>query len=271
MNVTNYTRQLNMNTIILPYAKTSISSKVLAKTLGCKRIAIRRSTYRHPRGRKVINWGSQRVYEGIPDADFINHPSSIKLASNKIKTLETLTEAGVPTLGFTLDRDVAQEALDNMDTNAIYVRHKLSSNSGRGIELIKYGEQVPEAPLYTYDLYKWTEWRLHIGLISGAPHTIRIQQKVKRDAKKSDAQTDPIRNHGEDYVFRIQDLNVLDKAQMQTVGADALSALGLDFAALDMAHTADGWKVIEANTACGLAGATTKLDYKRYFEELILS
>ena len=258
-----------MNTIILPYAKTSKSSKVLARTLGVNRIAIRRSTYRHPSGRKVINWGSQRVYEGIPDADFINHPSAIKLASNKIKTLETLTGAGVPTLGYTTDQQVAQEALDSMDTNAIYVRHKLSSNSGRGIELVKYGEQVPEAPLYTYDLYKWTEWRLHIGLVDGLPHTIRIQQKVKRDGKKTDVQTDPIRNHGEDYVFRIPDLNVPDKAQLKTVGADALSALGLDFAALDVAHTADGWKVIEANTACGLAGATTRIDYKRYFERLL--
>ena len=262
-----------MNTIIQPYAKTSISSKKLAKALGCKRIAIRRETYRHPQGRKVINWGSQKLYPGIPETDYINNPTAIGLASNKIKTLQKLTEKDVPTLGFTLSRDEAQEKLDSMEVNAIYVRHSLSTHSGKGIEVVSHGSIVPEAPLYTFDLYKWTEWRLHVGTkVQGdslVAHTIRVQQKVRRDKTKRDPGSDPVRNHGADYVFRVQDLNIPDERQLVKVGADALTALGLRFGAIDMAHTADGWKVIEVNTACGLDGATTVDAYKRYFSEIL--
>lgn len=258
-----------MNTIILPYARTSKSSKQLASALGCKRIAIRRSTYRHPVGRKVINWGSQRMYPGIPEQDYVNKPRSIANASNKIKTLKTLTEAGVPTLGFTLDKAEAQQKLDDMEVNAIYVRHKVSSNSGKGIQLVKYGETVPDAPLYTYDLYKWTEWRLHIGLTPSGSDVMRIQQKVRRDRTKRNPGDDPIRNHGADYVFRVQELRIPDEDLMHQVGEDALLALGLHFAALDMAHTSEGWKIIEANTACGLAGETTCQRYVDYFRRLL--
>ncbi len=259
-----------MNTIILPYAKTSKSSKALKRVLGCNRIAIRRDTYRHPRGRKVINWGSQRLYPGIPDADYINHPSKTALASNKIKTLTKLTEVGVPTLGFTLDRETAQQKLDDMEVHSIYVRHEISSNSGKGIEVIEYGGQVPEAPLYTFGLYKWTEWRLHVGRrTDDTPMTIRIQQKVRRDGTKRDPGTDPIRNHEGDYVFRVQELRVPDEEALLITGGNALSALGLHFGAIDMAHTAEGWKVIEVNTACGLAGETTAQAYKEYFQCLI--
>ena len=259
-----------MNTIILPYARTSISSKVLARKLGCNRIAIRRSTYIHRNGRKVINWGSQRVYPGIPSEDYINHPNAIANSSNKIKTLQKLSSNNVPTLGFTTDREEAQRALDAMEVNAIYVRHMVSSNSGKGIELIKYGEEVPEAPLYTYDLYKWTEWRLHVGKLSDTSFKqIRVQQKVRRDKTKRDAGDDPIRNHGADYVFRVEDLDIPSEFLMLQIGGNALSALGLHFGAIDMAHTADGWKVIEVNTACGLAGETTANAYKEYFKCLI--
>jgi hypothetical protein len=260
-----------MNTIIQPYAKTSISSKVLARALGCKRIAIRRSTYNHPVSRsKVINWGSQRLYPGIPEGDYINNPTKVANASNKIKTFQCLSGAEVPTLAWFTDKEHAQLALDDMEVNSIYVRHKLSSNSGKGIEVFNHGDTLPDAPLYTGGLHKWTEWRLHIGLLpDGTAQAIRVQQKVRRDLTKANSGDDLIRNHGADYVFRIKDLDVPNVSKMKEIGKQALKALGLDFGAIDMAHTPQGWKVLEVNTACGLAGSTTVNDYVSYFKRVL--
>jgi glutathione synthase/RimK-type ligase-like ATP-grasp enzyme len=76
---------------------------------------------------------------------------------------------------------------------------------------------------------------------------------------------DDVRNHGADYVFRRNNLTVPDG--LDAVGVAALKALGLDFGAIDMAHTSSGWKVIEVNTACGLVGSTPQ-DYVKYFQEV---
>jgi len=258
-----------VNTIIQPYKAGSKSAKALAGAIGCKRIAIKRSTYRHRRGRKVINWGSQRLYPGIPEQDYINNPRAVALASNKLLTLQKLTEHAVPTLGFTTDRQEAQDKLDAMDVHSIYCRHLLSANSGRGIEVIKHGQEVPETPLYTYGLYKWTEWRIHCGLSRYGMEKIKVQQKIKRGMSRRNPGEDDIRNCDADYTFRVQDLTIPDEEGFYRTAEEALKALGLHFGGIDMAHTREGWKVIEVNTACGLAGESTAQKYKEYFRGVV--
>lgn len=247
--------------IVQPYAKTSKSAKALAQALGCRRIAIRRSTYRHTSGVQVINWGSQRNYPGVPQDDYINNPSSIRNASNKLRTLQLLTEAGVPTLRFTTSKNEAQEWVEEEGLR-VYCRRTLTGNSGIGITVFGQTDDtssIPDAPLYTRGLEDFKEFRLHIG--STGPETyyhILTQQKVLRDGGTSaNPGDDPVRNHEAGYIFRQNNIEIPKSTQLKSVGHNALLALGLDFGAIDMAYVTDeGWKVIEVNTACGLMGST---------------
>lgn len=259
-----------MKPIVQPYANTSRSSRALAQALGCKRILVKKSTYRHPAGRrKVINWGSQRHYPGVPDSDYINRPTAVAKASNKITTLQCLTENGVNTLEFTTEFREAFSLLGNGTWPTIYARHKVSAHSGEGIEIVSDPDLLPAAPLYTKALENWTEWRLHMGLVGEENYqVIRIQQKVHEEGSRRRPGTHPIRNHAAGYVFRVQDLDVPNQDEMEEIGADSLEALGLHFGAIDLAYQNGEWIVIEVNTACGLEGEMSAQLYKEYFDDI---
>jgi hypothetical protein len=154
-----------------------------------------------------------------------------------------------------------------MEASNIYCRHLLSSNSGKGIEVVEFGETVPEAPLYTKGLHNWTEWRFHVGRTSSGIKQIALQQKVKRGTNGSSG-SDLIRNHDSDYIFKRYGLDCPEQEDGLRVAGEAISSIGLDFAGIDMAHTSEGWKVIEINTAPGLTGSTIT-DYVNYFKEVL--
>lgn len=252
--------------IILPYARTSKSAKSLAKALNCRRIAIKRRTYRHRSSTRVINWGSQRNNWRIPEESFINKPSAIARASNKLSCFRALGEQDVPTLEWTTSQEEARDLV--REGRTMYARQQLSGHSGQGIIVINGGDQdVPQAPLYTVGLHTWTEWRIHLGILpNGQPHVILIQQKIKEGMSRANSGSDPVRNHKAGYKFRQQDLSPPEG--LEEVASAALLSLGLDFGAIDMAHTEEGWKVIEVNTACGLDG-TTHEKYAAFFTEYL--
>lgn len=256
---------------VLPYNMTSKSSKALATILGCKRIKRTGSRYRNRTNECIINWGRTVPHDRVPENEpnLLNRFSAVAKASNKLSCFNALSAEEVSTLAFTTDRDAAQEMLAASPTNSIYCRHKLSGKGGAGIEVIKTGEQVPEAPLYTLGLTEWSEWRLHCGIDSqGATTIILLQQKVKRDTGGQDVgQGSDIRNHESDFIFKKRDLVVPEEEQLHSVGGAALRALGLDFGAIDMAFTEEGlWRIIEVNTAAGLAG-TSNEPYADFFNE----
>ncbi len=249
---------------LLPYGNSK-SARVLARELGCKRIRFNKLTYRHRIGTKVINWGSQRNNWSIPESDFINKPRAVALAANKLSCFRALESQHVPTLVHITDKAIAEIHLSEGET--IYCRSTLNGHSGAGITVLSDPDEIiPDCPLYTLGLDDWTEWRIHIGLQKDLDNVILIQQKIKEGASRANPGSDPVRNHAAGYKFRQTELSPPEG--LEEIAWSALAALGLDFGAIDMAHTADGWKVIEINTACGLDG-TTHEKYANYFRDLL--
>ena len=152
--------------IILPYAMSSKSTKVLKEALGCNRIQTKKQTYQGYFNHIVINWGSQKTtigYQGQALSrvkEVLNHPSKIINASNKLKSFKLLKEAEVPTLEWTTSRN---EAYRWLQEDVVFSRTKLSANSGEGIIINKpEGEYIEKAPLYTKFFNKEREYRVHI-------------------------------------------------------------------------------------------------------------
>ena len=252
---------------ILPYKLASKSAKLLAKHLRCKRIRPNTNTYRHASGRLVVNWGCENQRSTIPIKDYLNVPAAVRLASNKLSCFLRLYLRGVPTLDWTESRSSAQHSLDGMTAHSIYCRHELSGNSGAGIEVIKFGGEVPDAPLYTFGMDHWSEWRIHMAKKpNGEIRPILVQQKVLRDTQGSEGDGVDVRNHTGNFIFKRNNLCPPDYYRMQEVAADTITALGLHFGAIDIAYHKGQWKVIEVNTAPGLAG-TTYEKYVEYFNE----
>ena len=251
---------------ILPYKQSSKSAKALAGGLACKRVLLSRRTFRHRPPNLVINWGNtgSLAGRGLHKDYVINVPEAIRLASNKLSTLRTLSRANVPTLVWTESIETATNWLQT--GNRVYSRTILSSNSGKGILISKPSEDVSvhPAPLYTLGLTNWTEWRIHA---SSEGQLIAIQQKVKRNESTND--TSDIRNHGNDYIFKRNNLNIPNPEEALKVAVVAVRALGLHFGACDMAYLVDesAWVIIEVNTAPGLTGSTIT-DYVNYFKTL---
>lgn len=240
---------------IYPYKLGSASAKALREGLSSKlgyRVKLVRpdGRFRPRRGDMVINWGNStqpRWELANPDK---NHPAAISAASNKTITFTTLNEADIPTPEFTTSRDTAQSWVDEGITTV--VRHTVTGHSGQGIELISEGT-VPEAPLYTKYKKKRAEFRVHVA--NG--EVIDTVQKKKRNAEdRPDNFTTFIRSHSNGWVFCRE--GVTDCARRNSIAVAAVSALKLQFGAVDIIYNAleDKYYVLEVNTAPGLEGTT---------------
>lgn len=248
-----------MSMWILPYKDGSKSAKELARALGIKRIKLKNSKFKPRPNKTIINWGnSQRFNEAYRQATIINKPEHIAVASNKLRSLQKLSEAGVRVPEFTTDVADA-EAWEE----TIVARHKLTGNSGEGIELVFLGDIIPKAPLYTKYVPKKEEYRIHV--MNG--EVIDTQRKARKHDVADDDVNWKIRNLEGGFIFaRNEDHQVPVDVLNQAV--NAVAALELDFGAVDV-----GWNVkneqawvYEVNTACGLTGTTLE-NYVAKLEE----
>lgn len=229
---------------ILPYKFGSRSAKALATALNTKRVRHDgefRNNYVHP----IINWGSNRLPD-FPVYRWINNPRSVYVAANKLMTFEYLSRADVSVPLWETNRGMVQWEGDTV------VRHCLNGHSGRGVEIVKAGSELPLAPLYVQYIKKQDEYRYHV--FNG--EVIDIQQKRKRREVENDDVDYQVRNAGRGWVYCREDINPDDS--LYTLAIDAVTALGLDFGAVDIIwnnHQQQGY-VLEVNTACGLEGTT---------------
>lgn len=237
---------------VVPYNLGSESAKKLAQGLGC---------LRSNGGKKfrwdttVINWGNSQVNLRGHRIKVLNKPEAIAIASNKLSTFRTLQMYGVPTVEWTTDRVKASDWLD--ENTIVYARHKLSSSSGDGIEIVKFEDNIPYAPLYTKGFNKSHEYRVHIA--NG--RVIDFTKKKHR----SGVETNPlIKNMANGWVF-CRDGVALPGA-VRAASLAAVQAIGLDFGAVDILYREreDVARILEINTAPGLEGTTLE----KYKEEL---
>lgn len=242
---------------VYPYKQASQSAKDLANAIGGKRIKVEGSRFKGSPDKVVINWGSSSLSEEALKCKVINHPDITNIASNKLKFFEKINASNsqggayVHIPGFTTDRDTAINLVE--DGNIVVVRHKLTGNSGEGIELIESTEQVmPQAPLYVLYVPKKQEYRVHVadGVV------VDLQRKARRKDIPDDQVNWRVRNHDNGFIFARNDLKVPEMVSIQAVAA--CKALGLDFGAVDIIYNERqaAAYVLEVNTAPGLTGQT---------------
>lgn len=230
---------------IVPYKIGSQSAKKLADGLGAKRSKgvkiFRRNT-------QVLNWGNGTWNPRGRNLTIVNKPEAVARAANKLTSLTLMRSAGVKTVEFTTNRSVALGWLE--DGNTVYGRSMLSAHSGRGIVILTENDYVvPTLPLYTKGLLKAHEYRVHVAF----GQVIDFAKKRRRDGGESNPL---IKNLSNGWVFCRNGITLPDAAKTQALAA--VSALGLDFGAVDVLYRERENEafILEVNTAPGLEGTT---------------
>lgn len=252
---------------IFPYKKGSLSAKYLARSLNVLRVG---HTYDARRSDIIINWGNSNAYFINFNDNDLNKPSAISLAANKLKTFKALSEANFTALpNWCTTRQEADEMLynatnagENLGKESIYCRTKLTGHSGQGIVIAKNQFELVDAPLYTLGTKHKHEFRVHVFKDT----VIDVQQKKRRS--NWTGPSTGIRNHSNGYVYCRADINY--PQELLTKSIEAVSILGLDFAAVDIGYREIDNKlfVFEINTAPGLTG-TTLIKYKEAFNNYL--
>jgi glutathione synthase/RimK-type ligase-like ATP-grasp enzyme len=228
---------------VLPYKLGSQSAKAIARLLGVKRI-IPEGGYVPTTNTLVINWGNSQPH--FRHARMLNKPEAVRRASDKLAALAAMKSHGVPVPDFTVDPSVARTWMD--DGYRVVVRHKLSAHSGQGIQIIRPGETLPMAPLYTRYTKKDREFRVHVF----AGQVIDASEKRRRHGEE--VVNSLIRNHANGWVFCREGLEL--PMNVRSAAIQAVQSLGLDFGGVDVIFREGRCWVLEVNTAPGVEGTT---------------
>jgi len=243
---------------IEPYKTWSGGAKALGEHAGILR-ATKRQVRKHGDFDIIINWGrSEERFNG----DYINIPSAVANASDKLRSAKIFGNHGVPQPDYTTDRGIAEQWLEKGDT--VVARKLLRASSGRGLVLVSPGELLPQAPLYTKYVKKIDEYRVHVAF----GKVIDVQQKKRRLEVDDDAVNWQVRNHHNGWVFARDGLTV--PSCVTDAGISAVGALDLDFGAVDIGYNKhkDACVVYEVNTAPGLEGKSLQIYYQAFLENI---
>lgn len=240
---------------LIPYKVGSKSAADLATALGIKRIRQQGDTLTLRNNEVVINWGNSSIGRNIRGARFINPPSAVANAVNKLTALTMMDEGDVDTPDFTTD--IAQARAWIQDNRKVVCRTKLSSYGGAGIVIAEREDQLVDAPLYVRYMPKEHEYRVHV--MNG--QVFFVQRKARKMDVPDERVNWQVRNLEGGFIYANQNIEVADTVRDNAVRA--VASLGLDFGAVDVLVTQRGRPyVLEVNTACGLAGTTLE----RYVE-----
>jgi len=248
-----------MRVKIYPYKLGSESARDLARALRVKRI-IPGGRYSPTRYTKVINWGSSAFH--FPSLNTINEPRAVATASNKLSALQVLKQAGVSTVEFT-DSQATVRGWLNLG-NKVVVRHKLSANSGDGIQILRNSYDVPYARLYTKYMKKDREFRIHV--FQGRVFDFQEKKKKSGVVHEEGSDNHLIRSHLNGWIFCRTGVSCPEYIKSEAIRA--VAALGLDFGAVDVIDARGRPYILEVNTAPGLEN-TTLQNYVAQFRRAI--
>lgn len=244
-----------MRILVYPYKMGSKSATAISRSVNAIRI---RSVGRYvPRSDDfILNWGNSTVpgwsaaLRGVQRLKILNHWDQVRNAANKLSTFRILRTAGIPTPNWTTDRATAEAWRDAGYT--IYGRERLVGHSGEGIRITR-GRNVPmpTTPLYVNGIENHGEYRVHVF----GGRVIDYQKKLRHNGDEPTNAQLAVRNLASGWVYARENLRRLER--VETIAISAVSALGLDFGAVDIIKDQNGDVfVLEVNTACGLVGTT---------------
>lgn len=240
-----------MRNFVYPYLIGSKSALAIADGLDCLMLRAK-SPYKAKAGDLVVNWGNSVIPEwNKPEIEWLNNPAAVTVAANKKKTFLKFAEHNVPCPEFTTDVD---EVAKWLKKEIVFARTKLTGHSGQGIVVLEKGTQeIPKAPLYVKYKKKAREFRVHVF----KDEIIDVQEKRKKvdfDGERNNQ----IRSHDNGWVFCREGLAEYHPGALHEVALSAVSALGLDFGAVDIIYNAREGKyyALEVNTAPGIEGET---------------
>lgn len=253
---------------VLPYKIGSASARLLSRALGG--LCVRSDGRYIPRATDfIINWGSGTFPTWWPHTDrgfdsprVLNMPGNVANAANKLRTFEILQRAGVSIPEYTTNRDTARIWQGD---GTVYARETLTGHSGSGIVVIDQSSWYTHpAPLYVKGIQNHGEYRVHV--VAGRVIDY-IKKRRHNDDRPNQAQSD-VRNLANGWVYSRQNLRRLERVEQLAVRA--VSALGLDFGAVDIIMDEEGDVfVLEVNTACGMSDTTLNA-YSEAFTNLTL-
>lgn len=270
----------------------------LKDAIGGLIIKTENSRYRYRDNHIVINWGNSRRPDWMTtNLPVLNTPEAVHNAANKLVTLRMLRDLGVPHVPFTDSREEAQGWLDR--GSKVFVRNTLTGHSGDGIVVVdgdtsaseldsiasrlwtlgytdiaemvafeNHPQQLPDAPLYTRAVANSGEYRVHV--FDG--DVILYQKKSRRvdddgNIVTAEGEEADVRNLASNWVYRTGNLRRLERVEQLAI--DAISALNLDFGAVDIIKDINGdVYVLEVNTAPGLGNTDTLEAYRSAFHSL---
>ncbi len=257
---------------IYPYHGGSKSAAALGHALGWPRIRRTNSTYLgNDPSMWIVNWGCRALPGHIENCRVVNNPFIVNRTANKLKFLKRMTEMGmghrIPP--WTTVRSEAQAWYD--DGKTVVERHKVLGKGGAGIVIVDPAEGVfvDLAPLYTQYLKKKTEYRVHYMRHSASPGSIPLCIDIQEKKRKLDVPDEDVnwtvRNLAGGFIYAREDINVPDP--VVDAAYDCMLTSGLDFGAVDVLYNdhANAARVLEINTAPGLAGQTVT-NYAKAFE-----
>lgn len=229
--------------------------KNLARALACCCVVNNmRST---PDVRFVLNVGRTTVPRWFnPDTmDWINDPTRISNASDKLRCFMLLEDYAVPCLPWTIHPEVAEDWFRYPDT-IVYARTSIRGTRGSGIIVCRTLDELPMAPLYTLGRPDREEYRVHVfeGQVIDVTKKKRLGSKKREERGMGEPDMD-IRNLKNGWIFARQDINPSE--QLKQACIDAVDACGLTFGGVDVFQYPDGSaEVCEINTSPAMMGTT---------------
>lgn len=245
---------------VLPYRQGSRSARALADALGGRVLKLEGSRFIPRRDDVIVNWGNTNIQRNLP-LGYLNPPTTISTASNKLNFFRTLRDRGLDRIipeFWTNAEEIPDEAFP------IVCRTVLAGHSGDGIVIAMGRGDLVRAPLYVRYVKKQEEYRIHVGKRNNETVVIAQQRKARRRETPDNQVNWQVRNHHNGFVFVRENVNP-PQACIEAA-KEALEATGLDFGAVDVIWNArmERALVLEINTAPGLEGQTVE-DYANFF------
>ncbi len=167
---------------------------------------------------------------------------------NKIQQFVSFHRAGVSCPRYATNLEDAQA----LDCKEIVARLLIDSSEGKGIQICKKGDPLPNAPLYTEYIPKKKEFRVHVW------NNEVIDTQEKRRRRGNEDQEFQVRNTANGYVFCRDNVN--PPTDCHPVALGAVAALGRSYGAVDIIwnEKRNTSYVLEVNSRPGMEGTTVK-------------